>query len=241
MSSPIGLPVHPYYPLNLEIGGYLANEWKSWDLVSIFVTGCTIIFLASYLLVMRVQPKISTNDLLTLKWFALCGCIHLFFEGYYVYNFRHMPGMQDLFGQLWKEYSLSDSRYLSQDAFVLCMEVVTAVCWGPLSFALAFMITTQHPLRYPLQVVVSLGQLYGNVLYYGTCLFDHYIFDVSYSRPEASVFWGYFVFLNAFWIVIPSLLVYTSLSMGKRAFEALAKSEESLRQTDSASKIAKSE
>lgn len=55
------------------------------------------------------------------------GFIHFFFEGYFAYNFRHMGGMQDLFGQLWKEYSLSDSRYLTQDAFVLCMETITAV------------------------------------------------------------------------------------------------------------------
>jgi hypothetical protein len=47
--------------------------------------------------------------------------------GYYSYNFRRMGGMQDLFGQLWKEYSLSDSRYQTQNAFVLCMETITAV------------------------------------------------------------------------------------------------------------------
>lgn len=35
--------------------------------------------------------------------------------------------MPDLFGQMWKEYSWSDSRYLTSDAFVLCMETVTAV------------------------------------------------------------------------------------------------------------------
>lgn len=32
-----------------------------------------------------------------------------------------------MFGQLWKEYALSDSRYLTQDPFVLCMESITAV------------------------------------------------------------------------------------------------------------------
>jgi hypothetical protein len=55
------------------------------------------------------------------------GFIHLFFEGYFAYNFRAMGGRQDIFGQLWKEYSKSDSRYLTQDAFVLCMETITAV------------------------------------------------------------------------------------------------------------------
>jgi hypothetical protein len=39
-----------------------------------------------------------------------------------------MGPAQDLFGQLWKEYALSDSRYLTSDPFVLCMETVTAVC-----------------------------------------------------------------------------------------------------------------
>lgn len=35
----------------------------------------------------------------------------------------------DLFGQMWKEYAYSDSRYLTSNAFVLCMETVTAVSW----------------------------------------------------------------------------------------------------------------
>ena len=45
-----------------------------------------------------------------------------------------MAGAGDLFGQFWKEYAMSDSRYLTSDAFVLCMETVTAV---------------SIPLRYP--------------------------------------------------------------------------------------------
>lgn len=146
-------------------------------------------------------PAIPNTQTLTV--ITIGGCIHAFLEGYYVYNFRHMPSMQDLFGQLWKEYSLSDSRYQTQNAFVLCMEAVTSIFWGPLSFILAGMIMLKHPMRHPLQVVISLGQFYGNVLYYGTSLFDHYILDLSYSRPEPAVFWGYFVFCNAFWVVIP--------------------------------------
>jgi cholestenol delta-isomerase len=38
-----------------------------------------------------------------------------------------MGPAQDFFGQLWKEYSLADSRYLTSDPFVLCMETITAV------------------------------------------------------------------------------------------------------------------
>lgn len=38
-----------------------------------------------------------------------------------------MGGANDLFGQLWKEYAMSDSRYLTSEPFVLCMETITAV------------------------------------------------------------------------------------------------------------------
>lgn len=90
------------------------------------------------------------------------------------------------------------------------------------------MITTEHPLRYPLQAIVSLGQLYGDVLYYATALFDYFLVNLSYSRPEAYYFWAYFVLMNAFWIVIPLSkhrcfqlhriygLTCTSLARGKR-------------------------
>ncbi|KAL2011218.1 hypothetical protein VTN00DRAFT_3936 [Thermoascus crustaceus] len=73
-----------------------------------------------------------------------------------------------------------------------------------------------------LQAVISLGQLYGDVLYYATSMFDHYILGLSYSRPEASYFWGYFVFLNAFGIVVPPVLFNSVMASG-RAFSALEK------------------
>lgn len=77
------------------------------------------------------------------------------------------------------------------------------VIWGPLCFVVAWFITTQHPLRYPLQAIVSSGQIYGDILYYATSMFDHYYKGLTYSRPEAYYFWGYYVFMNFIWIVIP--------------------------------------
>jgi cholestenol delta-isomerase len=85
----------------------------------------------------------------------------------------------------------------------------------------AGLIAYDHPLRYPLQLIVSLGQFYGDVLYYATSMFDHYILNVSYSRPEASYYWGYFVLMNAFWIVIPGLLMIQSVNATVSAFRAV--------------------
>jgi hypothetical protein len=122
--------IHPYFPVEAQITGYLANKWNTLELLTMFVAGVSAIFGVTYVVVKRIRPTLSTGDLSTIMWFVMCGCIHSFFEGYFAYNFRTMGSMNDLFGQLWKEYSLSDSRYLTQDAFVLCMETVTAVRYG---------------------------------------------------------------------------------------------------------------
>ena len=65
------------------------------------------------------------------------------------------------------------------------------------------MITTKHPLRYPLQAVICMGQLYGLELYYATSLFDHYINGLTYFRPEPYYFWVYYFFMNFIWVVFP--------------------------------------
>jgi len=108
-----------------------------------------------------------------------------------------MASRMDLFGQLWKEYSLSDSRYMTQDPFVVCMETITAVFWGPLSFFCAYAVLARSPMRHPVQLIVSLGQLYGDVLYYATSLLE-----ISYCRPERYYFWFYYFFFNFIWMVV---------------------------------------
>jgi len=135
LANASSLASHPYYPPDIEIAGYLANAYTVPTLLSFFATGCVGVFTLTYFLISRTRSNLPTPELLTVLWFVLCGCIHLFFEGYYVANFRAMGGLQTIFGQLWKEYSLSDSRYLTQDPFVLCMETITAVC-TPRSYSL---------------------------------------------------------------------------------------------------------
>ena len=130
--------------------------------------------------------------------------------GYFAYHTSAMPARTDLFGQLWKEYAKSDRRYMTRDSFTVCMETVTAVAWGPLSFVISWLVMKDHPLRHPLQIAVSLGQMYGDVLYYAIFFFDESVYGAVYCRPESFYFWAYFVMLNGFWIVIPGLLIYLS-------------------------------
>lgn len=122
-----------------------------------------------------------------------------------------MSSRGDVFGQLWKEYSLSDSRYLTQDAFTVCMESVTAFLWGPLSFYTVYCIMTDHPLQYPLEIIISVGQIYGDVLYLSTCSYNEIVYDLVYCRPERIYYYAYYLLCNAFWIVIPGYIVYLSV------------------------------
>ncbi|KAI9730198.1 MAG: hypothetical protein M1834_005962 [Cirrosporium novae-zelandiae] len=215
-------PSHnPYYPIGTEIVGYLANEWSVSTLLAIFAGTCGGVLGSTLAWVSWNKPNLSRRERSIILWFVLSGCIHFFFEGYFCLNHTHMGGQQDLFGQLWKEYALSDSRYLTSDPFVLCMESITALCWGPLSLLVAYFITIQHPMRHPLQLIVSLGQIYGDVLYYATNIFDDYYKGLSYSRPEAYYFWGYYFFMNIIWIIIPSSLLYQSFQACTKAFAFL--------------------
>ena len=72
-------------------------------------------------------------------------------------------------------------------------------------------------MRHPIQIIVSLGQLYGDVLYYGTALFDHYYKGLTYSRPEAYYFWGYYVAINFIWVVIPCSKLGTDFDFRRTA------------------------
>ena len=135
---------HPFHPKDAEIVDYLANSYTMTELLTYFGGGVAAVLGLTWILVSLFSPKLGRWDKWAVLWFGLCelfiycqstlaltcnsgAIIHTFFEGYYSFNHLRMGPAQDLFGQLWKEYSLSDSRYLTNDPFVLCMETVTAV------------------------------------------------------------------------------------------------------------------
>jgi cholestenol delta-isomerase len=202
-SEVLSHPPNDYYPLGTAIPGYVANEASMAAILTVFFGTCAVLFGSTHFVSKRLQPDLTKTELFTLLWFILSGAIHIFFEGYYVMNVLDIGTHQTWIGQMWKEYAFSDSRYLTQNAFVLCMESITAIAWGPGCLLVAAMVLTRHPLRFPLQGLVSLGQVYGDVLYYGTAYFEHIVYGLSYSRPEPFYFYFYFIFMNAIWMVIP--------------------------------------
>lgn len=202
--------MHPYFPVETSIPGYIANSLSTPVILAIFATAVAAIVIPCCLLICHRRPDITRVELSTALWFVLCGAIHLGLEGHFALHEAHIAISSDTLSQLWKEYSLSDSRYLTRDSFVVCMETITAVFWGPLSFMCAYSIVDNRPWRHPLQAIISLGQLYGDVLYFATCAHQEMVFSVTYSRPEMYYYVGYYILLNSFWIWIPLILLLSS-------------------------------
>ncbi|KAJ9087150.1 hypothetical protein DSO57_1036095 [Entomophthora muscae] len=197
--------LHPYYPVSLHLPHYVANSKGTPLLLFMFAAVLGFVLIPAYILI-TTKRDFALSTRLSFLWFITCGCIHLFFEGYFAVNHATLASKSTLFGELWKEYALSDSRYLSSDSFVLWMETLTAFLWGPLSFIIAYQIFNDDPKRHLGIVVVSAGQIYGDILYYMTTLYE----GAPHSRPEPYYFWCYFVLMNAFWIVIPGSYIFNS-------------------------------
>ncbi|KAF1816690.1 Emopamil-binding protein [Eremomyces bilateralis CBS 781.70] len=222
--------VHPYFPVESVLLGYVANDWTVKDIFGVFFGAILAVAVTTRVVSHYINPKLSVRDQWLVVWFILSGTIHIVIEGYFSLNHRNMPPMQDYLGQGWKEYSKGDSRYLTIDPFLVSMETVTAFAWGPLCYIEAWYTLIDHPYRHPVQVLVSTGQFYGDVLYFTTYLGDYLYDGLNYSRPEALYFWGYVVGLNAFWFVIPGYCVYRSMKETARAFSVIKESALKLKQ-----------
>ncbi|KAE8443803.1 hypothetical protein EG329_001310 [Mollisiaceae sp. DMI_Dod_QoI] len=219
--------IHPYYPQDVGLSGniFAENHWAVATLITVFATGLSVLLGSVLLGVRRVNRNLCIVDIALILWFVMSGTIHLFFEGFFVFNNSHVAGMQTFFAQLWKEYALSDSRYMVSDPLVLCMETWTVILWGPLCLLTATLITTCSPYRHPVQALVSTGHLYGNLIYLSTSLYEDLCIGKQYYRPEPYYFWVYFVFFNVPWLIVPSLCLYSSIKESAKAFVLSTKQE----------------
>ncbi|KAH8432324.1 EXPERA domain-containing protein [Aspergillus melleus] len=212
--------LHPYYPLDAPIHGYVANEASLLSLLTAASVGAAALLGATLGLVSLLRPSLTRADRIAIMWFVLSGSLHCFFEGYFMIHHDRMASAQDFFGQMWKEYALSDSRYMTSDTLVLCMETMTVVLWGPLCLLVAYLIFAQSSLRHPFQLTACMTHLYGDSLYYATSLYDHYVHDRPYSRPEPYYFWIYYFLMNFIWIVVPLYYFVQSMRASAKAFKS---------------------
>ncbi|KAJ3295542.1 hypothetical protein HK104_002558 [Borealophlyctis nickersoniae] len=213
---------HPFYPLELVIPHYKAPGLTMSTTLAIFFGAVSLILGASWLLINNARTHTGTtlpfSRRLLFLWFVSCGFIHFFLEGYFVFNNKEIAGQSFVLAELWKEYALSDSRYMTSDPVVVIIEGITAVLWGLGSFLTAYFIYKDHPVRHVLEFLISTGQIYGDILYYLTTLIE----GAPHCTPHPYYFWFYFVFMNAVWLVIPGGIMASS---GRAMYRALAREQ----------------
>lgn len=64
-------PPHPFYPLEANIVGYLANKWSVPMLLGVFALGWVVILGTTSMLVKRHNPMLSSVDKASILWFVL--------------------------------------------------------------------------------------------------------------------------------------------------------------------------
>ncbi|KAL6003555.1 hypothetical protein ACLOJK_023787 [Asimina triloba] len=80
---------------------------------------------------------------------------------------------------------------------------------------LRYAIATRKPYCYTLQLAISLGQLYGDLVYFITSYLEGDNFATS-----PFYYWAYYVGANFSWIVIPTIIAVRSWKKISTAFEA---------------------
>ncbi|XP_032066751.1 3-beta-hydroxysteroid-Delta(8),Delta(7)-isomerase isoform X2 [Thamnophis elegans] len=199
---------HPYWPRNLEIPNYVPNDQPVWQsLTFVFLPSGILLILTWFVAGWRSKTwgPFGTWRTLGICWFAINVFIHGVIEGWFMLYHMEIPGDRSFLSQLWKEYCKGDSRYIIADNTIVWVETTTAIFLTPLSLwtVIAFLSRQSH--RYVLQLIVSIGQLYGDIIYFGTEYSDGFRHSEIWHPVY---FWFYFVFLNSLWTIIPTILIW---------------------------------
>ncbi|GIL71379.1 hypothetical protein Vretimale_2742 [Volvox reticuliferus] len=195
---------HPYMPHGLVLPGFVPNVLAYETILGVFF-GCSALVVLIMFIITGRYKYLTTTERLLAGWWMCTGIIHFIIEGNVVVNSKYyQDNTGNILNEIWKEYTKADSRYATRDAFIITMEAVTAFAWGPLSFLIVLGVLYRTSWRFSVMIIVSLGQLYGDVLYYMTCIYEGVH---KYSRQEPLYFYGYFIGANAIWILVPSLCI----------------------------------
>lgn len=118
---------HPYFPTTLEIPNYTPPTHALPTLLALFGLIAGAIITLGITVTNYLNPQFPARRKVAAAWFLLSGLLHIHFEGYFIKHRYTLAARSDLFADLWKEYALSDSRYLVTDGFVVAIETLTVV------------------------------------------------------------------------------------------------------------------
>ncbi|XP_022751966.1 probable 3-beta-hydroxysteroid-Delta(8),Delta(7)-isomerase [Durio zibethinus] len=192
---------HPYVPRDLQLPGYVPVSLSQSTILTVF--GLSSLFVVSLVWLLSGRWRnLSNLDRLLMCWWAFTGLTHMILEGYFAFSpefYKEKTGFY--LAEVWKEYSKGDSRYAGRDTAIVTVEGITSVLEGPPSLLAVYAIATGKGYSYILQFAISLGQLYGTLVYFIAAYLDGDNFAAS-----PFYYYAYYILANSFWILIPSLI-----------------------------------
>jgi cholestenol delta-isomerase len=209
-------PPHPYYPTTLSLPTYTPPTLSLTTLLATALILATALVLLTWTLTVHLSPPhLPAARKASATWFLASGLLHLHFESHYLRYRRTLPARTDLLSQLWKEYALSDSRYLLPDghAFVAGIESLTVAVVGPLCLLAFWSSVRDAPHRDPVRLLVCCLHAFCCALYFVTEMLE----GGKHCRPEPRYYWGYFVACNLPWIIVPGVLGWRAFARLKKA------------------------
>ncbi|CAL5349592.1 unnamed protein product [Camellia sinensis] len=235
---------HPYVPKDLNLAGFVPGFLSQSTILTVFGFSSLLVFslvwflsgqlrmllellkaFSIFFLVLGRLPKLQKTDRLLMCWWLFTGLTHMILEGYFVFSPEFYKDKTACYlAEVWKEYSKGDSRYAARDSGVVAVEGITAVLEGPACLLAVYAIATRKSYSYILQVVISLGQLYGTAVYYITSYLEGDNFAASLYY-----YYAYFIIANASWVVIPTLIVIRCWKKICAAFQVQDKTKTKIR------------
>ncbi|KAG2321197.1 hypothetical protein Bca52824_014410 [Brassica carinata] len=171
---------HPYVPRDLKLPGYVPISMSMSTILAVYLGASLFVVTFVWFLLGRKKAHL---DRLLMCWWAFTGLTHMVLEG--------------------KEYSKGDSRYAGRDSAVIAVEGITAVIEGPACLLAVYAIAKGKSYSYVLQLAISLGQLYGCLVYFITAFLEGDNFATN-----SFYYYSYYVGANGWWVLIPLLISY---------------------------------
>lgn len=72
LNSTLAQAVHPYFPLEVKLVGYVANEWPVIPLVAGFLGGWGVLLLLTLAVVSHSSPRLPKMEKAAVLWFVFC-------------------------------------------------------------------------------------------------------------------------------------------------------------------------
>lgn len=122
-STRMAQPPHPFYPLEANIVGYLANEISVLQLLGLFAAGCAVILGFTLVLVRAHNPRLPSSEKATILWFVLCEFSNTATDSIrmLICGFSIQPGLYTFFSRV-RDFISARNYLLANGNRLLCLQ-----------------------------------------------------------------------------------------------------------------------